>query len=187
MCQSSPCCCQSNLPDTHGARFPCTFLLKPKTKTWELMSLCTKTNPRRPNRSTSQTWQLCSSLHQLSFSRPDCLTSPLTPPLIAPRLSSRRLTTSSVSRCHALHHPNLLYLPPSRLPLLCEADETRSPGNNAPPVLAFLFTCLQTALSPSQGEAKNLNSFHLQGCFCSCLHTWASIWHFLSAKFQTFM
>lgn len=110
---------------------------------------------------------LCTS----SFPRPDCLPSPLTPPLIAPRLSSRRPTAISVSRCHALHHPNLLYLPPSRLPLLWEADETGSPGNNAPPVLAFLFTCLQTALRPLQGEAKNLNSFHLQGCYCSCLHT----------------
>lgn len=33
----------------------------------------------------------------------------------------------SISPCHPLHHPNLPYLPPSFLPLLCEADKTWAP------------------------------------------------------------
>lgn len=160
--------------------FAAAFLLKHKSKTRELMSPCTETSPRRPNRSTSGMWQLCSSLQQLSFYRPDCLSSlPSCFLLIAAAFFTPSI---SISPCHALHHPNLPYLPPSFLPLLCEADEMWAPRYNPAPL------CWRRSLpaSPQQRKAKNLNSLHSQGCYCASVHTRVSVWHFLSAKFHIF-
>lgn len=187
--QSSLCCRQSNPPDTR-----CQFLLQ---------RFCWNTSQRHGNSCLlvpkqapegliaarlERLEQLCSSLQQLSFYRPDCLRAPLFPPLPCFLLIAAAFFTPSISisPCHALHHPNLPYLPPSFLPLLCEADKTWAPPIQCPPaVLALLFTCLQAALSPPQREAKNLNSLHSQGCYCASVHTWVSVC-FLSAQFQTF-
>lgn len=135
--QSSLCCCQSNPPDTR-----CQFLLQ---------HFCWNTSQRHGNSCLlvpkqapegliaarlERLEQLCSSLQQLSFYRPDCLRAPLFPPLscflliaatfFTPSISSPRVTRSIILTCLIYHRPSSLYYvrqtrrgPPDTMPPRC--------------------------------------------------------------------
>lgn len=123
-----------------------------KTKTWELISSpCTKTTLEDLMEACLKHDNYAASSPALPFFMPHYLVHPFSPELFSldnPYLSPCCLTAISISHCHTLHHSSLLYLPPTLLPLLSEAPETRRwLLYTMAPVFALLFTCLQTALT----------------------------------------